>query len=773
MTCNANTIKTKTIASVSKRTNPLIPGVCALACALAVPELLAQDNEPLMLEEVIVTATKRESSLQDVAVAVTAVPDWVLNDNQIASSAELSKLVPSLTVQGSGRTTSFNIRGIGTRSFSSAAEPSVSTMVDGVVLGRSGMAFAQLPDVQRVEVLRGPQGTLFGKNASAGLVHIITKKPSVEPEGEINVMALQENEYRLSGTAAGPIGYKWGYRLTASYIDDKGYIDNRYDPAAVDPGAITLNASEDTYGGKEDTLLRGKLNWLPTDSLDLMYTGDWNKRDSYSSPTVRTADDPSLFLPVKIGEENDEVNLDGPGKNTVESAGHQLDINWDIGSHTLTSISAFRTWDIGGISDVDGQPVLVEPLKLIQAGGSEQQQFSQELRLTSSANQVVSYVLGLYYFNQTIDRQFSRRTDLPAPGTLQLTEFTVDSINYAAFGEATWNMSDRWRLLFGGRFTRDELAYEDYLRFGGNNPVETPANDDTSASDFSGKLALQWDFSYSAMTYLSYTQGYKGPAYSIAAGTDVSNLEPVDPETSDAIEWGIKSSLLDNRVNLNIAAFYTLFKDWQAEAFVPDAGGDENAGTFDLSNAGEVSTRGVELDITAIPVRNMTLYTGVAYIDAVMDDFVGGPCNFQQQAAGNPTECQPANGGVQDLSGGDMPYSPDWRVTVSANYLLPLETLPFGLTFTGTYRWQSEMQFDVTQDPNTIQDAYGILDLAIGLRGDNEHHSLTGFVKNVGDQFYVDGIVPMHPLLVAGGYQQQVPKYARRTVGLAYRYQWF
>ncbi len=765
----SSSTRTKCATVIRARRYPLVTGLCVLACLIPRPGLLAQQAEPLILEEVIVTATKREASLQDVAVAVTAVPDWVLTDNQIATSQELSNLVPSLTVQGGDtRTTSFNVRGIGTRSFSSAAEPSVSTMVDGVVLGRSGMAFAQLPDVQRVEVLRGPQGTLFGKNASAGLVHIITKDPTPEHEGEIDLMAIEENEYRIGATAAGPIGYQWGYRLTASYIDDKGYIDNRYDPNAVDPGAITLNASEDTYNGKEDTLLRGKLGWQPTDNLDLMYTGGWNKRTSHPSPTVRRADDPSPFFPLQVGDENDEVNLDGPGKSTTDSSNHQLDIDWHIGSHTLTSISAYRDWDLEEISDQDGQPVLAEPLKLIQGGSSQQRQFSQELRLTSAANQTVSYVLGLYYFNQNIERQFDRTVS----DNRSLTSFDVDSINYAAFGEATWNITESWRLIFGARYTRDELSYNDYIRFGGPSPVETPASDDTSASDLSGKLVLQWDFSDTAMTYLSFAQGYKGPAYSIDAGTDVANLEPVDPETSDAFELGLKSSLFDQRVNLNAAVFYTRFKDWQAEAFVPDGSGVGGAGTFKLSNAGQVSTRGVELDITAIPVENMTLYTAVAYIDAVMDEFEGGSCNFQQQAAGVPPECGSAPH-LQDLSGGDMPYSPDWRVTVSANYLLPLESLPFGLAFTGTYRWQSEVQFDVTQDPNTIQDAYGILDLAMTLGGDREHHSVTAFVKNVADQFYVDGIVPTHPLLIAGGYMQRVPKYARRTVGLEYRYRWF
>jgi iron complex outermembrane receptor protein len=191
----------------SFRQSSLKLGLLAFAAAISSGQSPNVAAQPGVLEEVLVVATRRESSLQDVSVAVSAVSESMLIDNQIYSSAELTDLVPSLTLQqgGNARGSSFNVRGVGTQSFSSAAEPSVSTMVDGVVMGRSGMAFAQLPDVQRVEVLRGPQGTLFGKNASAGVVHVITKNPTAEHEGEFSASALEKDEYRLAGTASGPL----------------------------------------------------------------------------------------------------------------------------------------------------------------------------------------------------------------------------------------------------------------------------------------------------------------------------------------------------------------------------------------------------------------------------------------------------------------------------------------------------------------------------------------------------------------------------------------
>lgn len=355
---------------------------------------------------------------------------------------------------------------------------------------------------------------------------------------------------------------------------------------------------------------------------------------------------------------------------------------------------------------------------------------------------------------------------------------SVDSRNYAAFGELVFNLADRWRLIAGGRFTRDELGY-DFIRVGqlGTLGPVGPSEDDTSETNFSGRLALQWDFSDSAMTYLSYASGYKGPAYSLQFGSDTEDLPRVEPETSDAIEWGLKSRLWNNRMTFNLAAFYTEYQDWQAQAFIEDDSGT-GQGAFELTNAGKVNTRGVELDLTALATENLTLYGALAYIQAEIDEFDKGPCSPGQKSAGDPSSCRsPATGGTntQDLAGGDLPFSPDWRITLSGNYLLPLESVPFGLVFKGTYRWQDDELFSVTQDAGTVQDAYGILDLAIDLRDDRDHYVVTAFVKNVTDNFYATSIggISGVQLPAEGGYTHRYPKFARRTFGIEAKYLWF
>lgn len=255
----------------------------------------------------------------------------------------------------------------------------------------------------------------------------------------------------------------------------------------------------------------------------------------------------------------------------------------------------------------------------------------------------------------------------------------------------------------------------------------------------------------------------------------MTNLDPVDPETSDAWELGLKSYLFDKTMMLNIAVFHTEYSDFQAESFIDDGSGD-GTGAFVLSNAGEVTTEGVEVDFSWRPMDSLTFFGGLSYIDAQIDDYKNGPCSFGQIAAATPPSCATAaNGGTssQDLSGGELPNSPDWRVTLNALYRMPLDDLPFGLALRGNYRWQDDVLFTIAQDEGTIQDSYGILDLSLELHGDDENYSATLFVKNVTDEFYVSNIASLSTAAVpGGGYSHIVPKSAERTVGVDLRYRW-
>ena len=349
--------------------------ITGLAVALLMPLTGVEQTRAqgaLQLEEVVVTARKREESLQDVSVAVTALSSAVLDSAQIFTSEDLVQMVPSLNLQKgtNARQSSFNIRGIGTESFSTAAEPSVSTMLDGVVLGRSGAAFMQLLDIERIEVLRGPQGTLFGKNSSGGVVHIITRDPSEEFEGEAMLNAAEGDEYRGGLTLSGPLSDSFGYRFTANGSTRDGWIKNYYD-------GDKLNSSDDWS-------VRGKLRWTPTETLDLKWASDYYDMDcDCTANTIRTLEafsdnqdqvDAVLqeLAPVVPGDENKDTNVNSDVHSETESWGHSLEANWDIGEFTLTSITAYREFSVSAATDDDYRPTSV--LGFEQSGETNQDQ---------------------------------------------------------------------------------------------------------------------------------------------------------------------------------------------------------------------------------------------------------------------------------------------------------------------------------------------------------------------------------------------------------------
>jgi iron complex outermembrane recepter protein len=749
------------------------------------------DTEPAhsLMEEIVVTARKREQSLQDVSVSVMALPETLLKDAFITDSEDLTNLVPSLNLQkgGNPRNSSFNIRGVGTQSYSAGVEPSVSTVVDGVVMGSSGMAFIQLLDVQRVEVLRGPQGTLFGKNSTAGVVHIITQDPTDEFTASVSGTAIGGDQWQGGFTLAGPASDTLGYRLTGFYEKDEGFIDNVFDGS--------------TYNDKDAWSLRGKLRWDASETISFLWSSDYSDSEGDCCVATLRSIDPwpaeppnnqsqvdeilARIAPVEPAEDNTQVSHDYPAFLAVTNGGHSLTVDWDLGHHTLTSITAYRDFEQEDDTDADMQPGFY--LNVWQGGKTTQDQWTQELRLTSPADQTVSYVAGLYYFQQQLDRSFSRYLfNGPATST-----FEVDSLNYAAFGEATWNIVQDWRLVLGARYTEDDLEFE-FERVSESvfQPEIPHFTDQVDADDLSGKIALEWDATDDMLLYASFVQGYKGPAFNITTGSTPENTDAADPETSDSFELGLKSNWLDSRLIVNATLFYTQYEDFQAQATESRLILDEDGNTQDedgdgepdrrfsyiLTNVGEVTTRGLEVDLMAQLTENLSLFGGVAFIDAEIDSYPNGPCSFGQEFRGVGYRGQLSCGddpAVQDLSGGELPFSPDWKVTLAVNYVIPLETQPFDLILKGNYRAQDDILFAIDQDQYQRQDAYGVLDLSIMLSDKQERYTAALFVKNALDENHVSAIGAQNENLIPNGYAQYLPRTFEQRVGLELRYNWY
>lgn len=749
----------------------------AIALVPVSTHLLAQEG---FLEEVIVTATKREQSLQDVSIAVTAISADDLLANQIHTSEDLAAMVPSLTVQkgSNNRQTSFNIRGIGTQSFSTAVEPSVSTMVDGVVIGRSLGSFMQLMDLQRVEVLRGPQGTLFGKNSTAGVVHLITENPSDELTIDTLLGVEEGQAYRAGFNVSGPITDELGFRVSAFGNTSDGWIDN------------VANGEE--LNNRDEWSGRAKFRWRPSDDLELLWSSDFTRLDcNCTASTLRSANfHPGINAvglqaaldevgPVVPGPENTSVNLNGETYNDQEMWGHALTTNWSFGDgYSLTSVTAYRESSITALGDTDGRPT--DPLGFFQIGSTDQEQFTQELRIASPLENRFNYMVGLFYFDQTVSRQFRRQFEFPGlPAGIGVSTFSVDTTNWAAFGQATYNINDDWRVVAGLRFTDDQLDFV-FERTREGFPVGIPAPvpptpGATDEDDLSGKLSLEWTPFEDGLLYLNFTQGYKGPAFDVTFGTDPTTLQSVNPETSDAWELGFKSVLFDRRLQLNVALFHSSYEDYQGQAFfdpdgTPDCPDDnpgcdptDEPGSFALVNAGEVQTEGVEIDFVAMPTANLRISGGIAFVDAEIVDYPGANCSFGQEGRG---ECP---NGDQDLSGGEMPFSPDWKASVNAQYTI--ETDGFAdVVLQATIKAQDDVLFSLAQDVNARIDAYEIVDIAVKLLSQDKRWSANLYVKNVFDEFYVSGIGTLPTFFFPNAYVQSVPKYSERTAGIDFRF---
>jgi iron complex outermembrane receptor protein len=675
------------------------------ALAQTAPGTQPDSTDVNELEEIVVTAQKREERLVDVPVAVSAIGGEALLNAQIRGVEQLSQAVPSLTFTQSTNDLNNNVRvrGVGTALFNVGLESSVSFVVDGVVLSRQGQGFQDLIDIERVEVLRGPQGTLFGKNATAGVINVITQRPSDELTFQGEAVVAGHEEYRLRGSVSGPLAPTLGGRLTAYYNDVGGHIENL---------ATGIN-----YNGGESYGLRGKLQWEPSAELDVLLIADYRKSEadccqfqarSFANPVAR-----ALLAPVTPGPENDQVSNDGATFNNTEAFGVSLQADVSLGDHTLTSISAYRTWDFLNNIDVDGvnnpQPLLLAPLVPtfigqfnVNGGPTEIRQFSQELRLTSPGGGALEYVVGLYYFSLDLDRGFQRRVALclPTPANAGLAPGAVCRVpqfrstshiantktdNFAAFGQAELEVTDRLSVLGGLRLQYEEVSYIGNRPSTGFVPGDVALLTGSAGSgsvddtDLSGKLGLQYRLNPNAQAYATYTRGYKGQGYDVEVTANFADQAPVRPETVDAYELGYKAVFADGRLSANIALFHAEYQDLQVQASTVVNGLNQ----FVATNAGTSTTRGLEVEATARPVRGLTLSGGFTLLDAQIDA-PGLNCNLTQVAVIlGPDQPVPANTcfrltgqaaalNRQNVEGGDLPNAPDLRANLTARYETPL-----------------------------------------------------------------------------------------------------
>jgi len=698
---------------------------------------------------IIVTASKRSESVQKVPASIVVVSADDLDRKNIAGIEQLSNAAPGFVFRGgfNPTNTSLSIRGISTLSFSRSIEPSVGTVIDGVVIGLQGPNLFNFNDVSRVEVLRGPQGTLFGINASAGLLNITTQEPGNDLSIKVGGSYAERGQVDVFGAVGGPIaGDALKLRFSGYYKRHGSYVQNL--------------ATGEELNGDEQYGFRTKLVFEPDDLTKLTLNADaaWDKSSCCSPVFVKLVPGRSNLFDTQfygpLTPASNQINI--PGSTFSKSNGFGVSMQWDryLGEHLLTSITAYRDYYIEAETTVV-QPSLILPSNFATA---KQDQMSQEIRLASPTGGTLDYVLGAFYFKQLKSGSIDQKIRLRANGFQQqnhLNFLDADNANYALFGEGNFHPMPGLTLIAGARWTRFNanfrnigLPREPGFFVVNLAPGET-IEDSVSTEKWSWKLGTRWEVTHNDMLYATVSRGIKGPAFNTLA-TNATGPQRVAPEIATNYEIGFKGSAFNNRLRTSLALFWTDFSDFQTQAVETDP--ISGLRTFVLVNAGGIRTRGFEGSFNFTPARTLSLDAGVSYIDGEFTDFPNGQCFTGQTAA------QGCISGVQDLEGAPLPSNPKWSFNLAGEKTFAFEDAGVEAFVNVNYNWRGRVQWDIFQDPETIEGRVGLLSGAIGIRAKDGRYSLAIFGKNLTDKFYTNNLTPGTAIVgfIPLDYQRQI-----------------
>lgn len=708
------------------------------------------------LEEVIVTAQKREQSLQDVPVAVTAFSNEMLVESGVRDMFELQANAPTLVVgQGhNASTTSFGIRGVFTSSNNFGLEPSVGLYVDGVYRARQGSMINDLVDIARLEILRGPQGTLFGRNTPAGAISMFSTKPDFEGTGYMQVEAGDYDLFAIQGAKSiNVVDDVLALRITGFSTQRDGTVSdiNLGDDKIYD---------RDRWGGKLQAL------WTPSDSVTVHTIVDYSEVDeiccgantwknNFEADSVpgligtdqRAADLGSNLI---LGEDffDRETSFSFLPVSENEDKGISIQIDWDTGLFLLTSISAYREFEAYENVDVD----FIDLDGTVQVNDQDQSQYSQEIRISNEFDSW-NYVAGVYYYSQDLDTDSylgvgddaSDIQGLPANafigGTGATNLASQEHESYAIFGQSDVNLSETLVLTAGLRWTKEDKDLSNIFLtdappvfdvtlpnwgFYGFPPL-APVDDISEEIDddkLTGTAKLSWFATEDVMVYASYGTGYK------SGGINTDRLTPglpyvFDPEDSESYEIGMKAEFPEQALRLNLAIHKTDTDDLQTVSF-------QGSG-FALLNAGTAETEGIELDAAWQPTENLSLTLAYAYTDGEYSNFETGPCQVATPwHTGLPDPGDNGDGSC-DRSGDLMRSLAENRGTLTGNYTFSLGNSVDAFIY-GEYIYTDERMTDVNNDPLKMDDDFYLINLRAGLDWIDYDATLTFWGRNVTDE---------------------------------------
>lgn len=779
----------------------------------------------LVLEEIIVTARRRAESLQDVPISMAVVSGHTIRDATLTDLQQLSLQVPNFQMAKSTQAVNQRllIRGVGSVG-DNAIESSVAVYIDGVYYPRPGSVVGSLMDIERVEVLKGPQGTLYGRNASMGALNISTRKPDRQFNAEFGASYGSHRARRLHGAIGGGLAEGVAGRVAFSDLDRDGYGSNSLDG--------------DDIGGWRDRTLRGALRFQPSGQLDITLGADW-QRIRHGGPVVEVLPgsvipayvqtlervlSPDLPVPPLLGGGMRPGSLPEIGKpydyrvNQVHSDnaedgqwGMSAHIDWRFGNgYTLRSISAYRDWDSDTVEDVARLPLDL----LRRVSGYDSTTLSQEFHLMSPADASFTWMAGAYYYREdyTLDQAFDLGADFCAQGVRNLVylstlqaqlahtdpmsadataqstalgavaacaagpqtdavdaHFHQDVKSRAVFAQGNWSVDERLELTGGVRISWDDKSGLFLNRVGnvavGPGMLDLRAPESTALAFRDRQLTWLAGASYSlapdTMLFATWSNGYKAGGFNAESTRFVSGRQRIyDSERVDNIELGIKSAW-EQRVSAHLTAYRTTIDDFQDRQF--------NGLDFIVKNAGRLRQQGLELDISARPAAALLLQFSAAYLDS----------EFQRFAQASPLPGYAAQQPWQDLKGKRNSFSPQWQASLAAQW--SGRVLRTGLEWfaRADYHWTDEQNINAQTDNNTqaIQEAYGLLNARLGLRDMRGRWELAGWVRNVADRAYCQTIYyqPLGAELglvdpVTGGGMARCVLGEPRTVGVDWVY---
>lgn len=684
----------------------------------------AQAQESTSLEEIVVTAQRRETALQDTPVSITALESESLAQRGVTNLAQMTSFAPNLEIHqtnrpaGGGSSFAAYIRGVGTGDFQFPTDPGVGVYVDEVYLARSVGGLLSLEDIERVEVLRGPQGTLFGRNTIGGAINVVTTRPAVS--GDVGgVLRARVGEYGRTDFVAGVNGPivegVLGGKLTASFLNSQGWGEQILDGEKV--------------SDEHRMIVRGALLYTPAEDLSITFNADYTHQDQKPPLGRLTAFVPAGPTVAKIARFNqyaaaaEAQRLGLPAGSIYDGryvTANQPDVNWDwqpqydrseIGGASLViqkdlsdslsfkSITAARA--IKAEIGVDGDHT---PFSLQTSQTRlNQHQYSQEFQLSGSAfDERLTYILGLYAFKERgsstlytesfhgIWENIPVALRTPADAGDTLTYFYMDAESYAAYGQAIWSFTDQLDLTVGGRLNRDKKDYAFGVQFTQRAATQVPFTRDSAEWDsFSPKVGVDWRPTDSILAYASYSQGFKSGGF----GSSNNALVPTpqyEPEELAAYEIGVKTDWFDRRLTANLAVFQSQYDDIQLTVQSVDPVTNANIRT--TRNAGSSKINGFEAEFVARPVPDLNLNANIGYVDAKFDELAPGAITSGFRV------------------GDRIPQIPDWSITTGAQYVF--HPAIGDITVRADASYKGDM-FLTAADPTSYQDAYTLYNARI------------------------------------------------------------